>query len=167
MSLKFGLWLVEQGLVSCDQFCGLVKIQQESLPSPSTVAFRANLMTLRQVSTVQEQIASSQGGDFLEIAGSLGFINGKTAETILQLQSLSATSIESLCVLCGLLSKEQARVLKRHFQQGKNTTQTSGQKVAETETSQSPPANQDKAHPVPEPKFRQRPVIVHQYDVTY
>ncbi len=168
MSLKFGLWLVEQGLITCDQFCGLVKIQQDNLPSPSTIAFRGNLMTARQVASVQEVVESENGGEFLEVATANGYVNEKTAETIRQLQNLAATPIQNLTVLCGLMTREQCRVLQRHFQQGKRVTEQPDlpSELPTTEAA-ALPANQDRAHPIPEPKFRQRPVIVHQYDVTY
>ena len=52
MSLKFGIYLVEQRIISPEQFCGLVKIQQESAKSMATLALRKNMMTIKQVARV-------------------------------------------------------------------------------------------------------------------
>jgi hypothetical protein len=49
MSLKFGIYLVEQRIISPEQFCGLVKIQQEATMSLATIALRKNILTIKQV----------------------------------------------------------------------------------------------------------------------
>ncbi|MFN9753000.1 MAG: hypothetical protein ACK57U_16625, partial [Planctomycetota bacterium] len=72
MSLNFGLYLVEQGVISCDQFCGLVKVQQMALPTPASVAIRSNLLTVRQVGQVLSLMELNPGRTFFEAARSLG-----------------------------------------------------------------------------------------------
>lgn len=179
MSLKFGLWLVEQGIVTCDQFCGLIKIQQESLPPSTTIVLRENVMTMRQVRTVNELVEGGAAGDFLDVAESCGFVVPKLASAIRQLQQIEAPSIASLAVQCGLMTAGQVQVLFRHFERLQAAPRTPAGESAAESSSQIPEGQSQNAgaaadaagsfqpHPVPEPKFRQRPVIVHQYDVTY
>ena len=52
MSLNFGIYLVEQRIITPEQFCGLVKIQQEALPSLANVAIRKNMLTIKQVAMI-------------------------------------------------------------------------------------------------------------------
>lgn len=178
MSLKFGLWLVEQGIMTCDQFCGLVRIQQDALPSPAAVVLRENVMTLRQVSATNLELERTGSDDFVAAAEALGFLPPKLAIAIRQLQQMEAPSIRTLAIQCGLVSADQAVVLERHF--GKLRMQKSAATTAQPAPTDEPESNEVAAgsasdstpgnyepHPVPEPKFRQRPVIVHQYDVTY
>ncbi len=174
MSLRFGLWLVEQGVMTCDQFCGLVKIQQDNLPAPGAVALRANLMTIRQVDEVNRLIETSveNGSDFLQLAVGKAYITAVNARTVQQIQTLEAPPLDRLAIQYGLLTKAQAEVLLRHFLYG-NSIRTSPPAPADNEMENelqpvTKPEGEDfTPHPIPEPKFRQRPVIVHQYDVTY
>jgi hypothetical protein len=171
MSLRFGLWLTEQGLISCDQFCGLVKIQQDSLPAPGAIALQRNLMSIRQVAAVNSEIEQTGGGDFLNIAVERRLIQPAVAELISRLQSVSAESITTLAIRCGLITAAQADVLYRHFLKSANRLPAQPA-PAETPVAEVPAAGQaalpsEVRQPVPQPKFRQRPVIVHQYDVTY
>ena len=68
MSLKFGIYLVEQRVISAEQFCGLVKIQQESAQTMATIALRKNLMTIKQVNFVLDQMESKPGMNFEDMA---------------------------------------------------------------------------------------------------
>lgn len=169
MSLRFGLWLTEQGLISCDQFCGLVKIQQESLPSPGAIALQRNLMSIRQVAAVNSEIEQNGGGDFLDLAVERRLIQPAVAELIARLQSVSAESLTTLAIRCGLITATQADVLHRHFLKSANRAPAQALPAAEPATPAEAAAAQpgEARQPVPQPKFRQRPVIVHQYDVTY
>ena len=60
MSLKFGIYLVEQRVISAEQFCGLVKIQQETSHTMATIALRKNLMTIKQVDNVLDQMDAQE-----------------------------------------------------------------------------------------------------------
>ena len=61
MSLKFGIYLVEQRIMSPEQFCGLVKIQQESIRSTASLAIAHNYLTMKQVSRVLDEIGENDG----------------------------------------------------------------------------------------------------------
>ena len=70
MSLKFGIYLVEQRIVTPEQFCGLVKIQQESTRSLASLAIANNFLTMKQVSRVLDGVTHNEG-EFIEFALSL------------------------------------------------------------------------------------------------
>ena len=68
MSLKFGIYLVEQRLITPEQFCGLVKIQQDALANLATISIRKNMMTIKQVARVLDQQELTPAKSFVQIA---------------------------------------------------------------------------------------------------
>ena len=164
MSLKFGIYLVEQRIVTPEQFCGLIKIQQESTRALPTIALQKNLMTIRQVANVLEAINGNPGKEFQRVAIEMKYLHPKEADYLLQVQQTSADSIRSLAVECGLLTERQAAVLFLHFQntaskkQAPATPQAASPQIQET-TAPEAPAKPKTARPK-QPNFRRRPVII-------
>lgn len=116
MSIKFGLFLVEQGIISCDQFCGLLKIQQLAAPSPASVAIRRNLMTVKQVGQILGLIELNPELDFIEAGKRLGIIGPADQQRLEQEQQLLLPAIPFLLVECGLLRANQVEILARSFE---------------------------------------------------
>jgi len=116
MSIKFGLFLVEQGIISCDQFCGLLKIQQMAAPSPASVAIRRNLMTVKQVGQILGLIELTPELDFIEAGKRLGIIGATDQQRLEQEQQLLLPTIPFLLVECGLLRANQVETLTRSFE---------------------------------------------------
>ncbi len=194
MSLKFGIYLVEQRIVTPEQFCGLVKIQQESAKALPTIALTKNLMTIRQVADVLDTTKSNAEKSFQQVAVEMGYLHAKEVDYLLQIQQTTAETIRGLAVECGLLTERQAAVLYLHFEKNvskqsqtsrsetsrsetsqSETSQTqtstppaSGDRVAETKTNQSASAAQptttENASPK-RPNFRRRPVIIERENV--
>jgi hypothetical protein len=139
MSIKFGLFLVEQGIISCDQFCGLLKIQQMAAPSPASVAIRRNLMTVKQVGQILGLIELNPELDFVEAGKRLGIIGSTEQQRLEQEQQLLLPTIPFLLVECGLLRANQVETLTRSFEKAQSreslaataSTQQSGALVAE------------------------------------
>jgi len=165
MSLKFGIYLVEQRIVTAEQFCGLVKIQQESTKALSTISLQKNLMTIRQVANVLEAIEESPGKDFQRLAIDMGYLHQKEADYLLQIQQTTAEPLRSLTVECGLLTERQASVLYLHFQRNisklsaTSQTQTSTPSAAAPAASEPMPSQKPPTRPK-QPNFRRRPMII-------
>ena len=152
MSLKFGIYLVEQRIISPEQFCGLVKIQQEATMSLATIAIRKNLLTIREVATILDVQEVHPGKSFVQIALENDFLDRADAEQLLHFQQLSCLSIQHLAIECGLITRSQANALQRHFSRDRNQT------VEPVETTpERPPSSRPR-----QPKFKQRPVVVRQ-----
>lgn len=120
MSIKFGLFLVEQGILSCDQFCGLLKIQQMAAPSPASVAIRRNLMTVKQVGQILGLIELNPEIDFVEAGKRLGIIGATEQQRLEQEQQLLLPTIPFLLVECGLLRVNQVETLTRGFEKAQS-----------------------------------------------
>ncbi len=169
MSLKFGIYLVEQRIVTPEQFCGLVKIQQESTRSIASLAIKHNILTIKQVSRLQD-LARIRGAQLLEIATEDKLIDRADANRLMRLQEQSGETIRSLAVECGLLTERQAEVLYNHFlRHGSRPISLSHRQPAEKphrviRPKQKPASAQTKpARPsAPSPKFRKSPIITHE-----
>ena len=173
MSLKFGIYLVEQRIISPEQFCGLVKIQQEALASLASVAIRKNMMTIKQVANVLDELELTPGKSFIQIAMESDFLDRADAQQLFQEQQHTSPTIRKLVQECGLLTERQTLVLFQHYQK----TGTRPIQARPTVKIELPPAAQNKEFgtsrdgidPAVEsqtpraPKYKQRPVIVSQY----
>ena len=166
MSLKFGIYLVEQRVISAEQFCGLVKIQQESAQTMATIALRKNLMTIKQVNFLLDQMEITPGMNFEDMALEKGLIDSQDLNIMQQTKQVSCPPIRSLLVECGLLTRHQSNVLFEHFEkQGQATVQhkasmpkpNMAKKPAAMQTA-SPTAKASPA--MPQPKFQQRRPII-------
>lgn len=162
MSLKFGIYLVEQRIVTPEQFCGLVKIQQESTRSLASLAIKHNVLTIKQVSRLQDLSRIRRSG-FLETALEENLLDRADANRLERLAEQSGESIRSLAVECGLLSQRQAEVLFNHFlRHGSRPISLlpTAPVARRTDTSsQNRPTETPKRSVTPSPKFRKSPII--------
>ena len=182
MSLKFGIYLVEQRVISAAQFCGLVKIQQDSAQTMATIALRKNLMTIKQVNFLLDQMEAKPGIYFEVMALEKGLIDSHDLNILQQARETSCPPIRQLLVECGLLTHHQTKVLNEHFQKlGQATANRAATTTHAAAGSATPkpymrktPASAQQASPaataapstpqaapsMPMPKFQQRrPVI--------
>jgi len=169
MSLKFGIYLVEQRIISPEQFFGLVKIQQESTRSLASLAIAHNYLTMKQVSRLLDLIEGDDN-QFIEEATSKGMMERSDAAHLVRLQEQSGESIQSLAVECGLLTGRQSEVLVNHFNRyGSRKVEMKKAAVAAKAAAPQkpkPPApkaplkpNMEQPKQAPSPKFRKRPLI--------
>ena len=160
MSLKFGIYLVEQRIISPEQFCGLVKIQQEATMSLATIALRKNVLTIKQVASVLDLSEVHPEKSFLKIAMEQDLIDRADADQLLHEQQSTCPSIRKLIVECGLLTQRQTSVLFLHFERNGSQVMTHKPK-SHSKPAAAMPGEQQPAGPR-EPKFKQRPVVVRQ-----
>lgn len=169
MSLKFGIYLVEQRIISPEQFCGLVKIQQEASMSLATIALRKNILTIKQVANVLDIAEVTPEKSFVKLAMEQDLIDRADADQLLHEQQNSCPSIRKLVVECGLLTQRQSSVLFLHFE--RHGSQATSRRAERSAPAQQPAAQPAAPQPQPaptqptrprQPKFKQRPVVVRQ-----
>ena len=164
MSLKFGIYLVEQRIISPEQFCGLIKIQQEATMSLANIALRKNILTIKQVSRLLDIQESNPHHSFIQIAIEEELMDCGDADLMLHEQQMSCPSIPRLVVECGLLTQRQSAVLLHHFEKMTRVSKAPAASTPEvlmpkpTET----PAPSPTVRPR-QPKFAQRPAAVKPY----
>jgi hypothetical protein len=173
MSLKFGIYLVEQRIISPEQFCGLVKIQQEAAITMASIALRKNLMTIKQVTATIDAGAVEPGKSFVQLAAERGLIDQQDIHLMMQEKETNTPSLRKLLVECGLLTKRQTSVLFMHFEKLSSAASTRQHAAASQQAKPkadfkpaapvAPAASAAKEEAVRQPKFQQRrPVIVRQ-----
>ena len=116
MSLQFGLYLIEQGIITCDQFCGLVGIQQQMIPAPSTVALQRDLLTIRQVARLYDELEKNRGISFLSAAVEFQYLTKQQAQMIEKLSELLGPSFDDMLVDCRVMTREQVNRLRSQFE---------------------------------------------------
>lgn len=168
MSLKFGIYLVEQRIISPEQFCGLVKIQQESAMSMATIALRKNMMTIKQVARVLDIREVNPSKSFSQVVVDEDMLDRTDADELVRAQQLSCPSVRKLVVECGLLTERQSQVLFGHFQRVGTRTTTETQTPTPTQPATTPTKQPGKTTQTTgmrprRPKFKQRPIVVHPY----
>jgi len=165
MSLKFGIYLVEQRVISAEQFCGLIKIQQESSHTMATIALRKNIMTIKQVNHLHDQMETRTDIKFEDLAFEKGMIDSADLNVMLQTKEVSCPPIRQLLVECGLLTQHQTKVLFEHYEKhGYTSVQHKAASTAMPKPNigktLTPPPTAKPASSMPQPKFQQRrPVI--------
>ena len=162
MSLKFGIYLVEQRIITPEQFCGLVKIQQEATMSFATIAIRKNILTIKQVAHVLDEIEIAPEKSFVQVALEQDLIDRADADQMLHAQQLSSPSIRKLVIECGLLTQRQTAVLFMHFEKHGSGGQTQAQPARKPQPagSQVDTAATPVAAGPRQPKFQQHPTTV-------
>ncbi len=169
MSLKFGIYLVEQRVVTPEQFCGLIKIQQESVQTLAKIALQRNMLTIRQVANILDAQEAQAQKPFHYLAIEMGYLSAAEAERLVKTQEGSAVSIRHLVTECGLLTQEQCRVLFGHFEKSAFQAvqrQEAGtpQPAATTQVRETPPATTKPAQPgLRQPNFKRRPIITQKH----
>lgn len=173
MSLKFGIYLVEQRIVTPEQFCGLIKIQQESVRTLAKISLQRNLLTIRQVANILDSQESSSKA-FHHLAIEMNYLTVAEAEVLLKAQESTGVSIKHLVVECGLLTESQCAALYSHFERSVfRTAQKAEKHSAEKDTVKtSAPANATQGQPSTDtpnespqskprqPNFKRRPLII-------
>jgi hypothetical protein len=172
MSLKFGVYLVEQRIVTPEQFCGLIKIQQESVRSLAKISLERNMLTIRQVANIldaQEKNPNASTKPFHQLAVEMNYLSINEADSLLKAQEGSGVSINQLLVECGLLTESQSRVLYSHFQRmafrSAQKVEQAAQHKAPNTSDQSPATNTPSANGPRQPNFKRRPVIIQNREV--
>ncbi len=166
MSLKFGIYLVEQRIISPEQFCGLVKVQQEATRTIASIAIRKNVLTINQVARILDLQDTTPAQSFLQVAIAHDLLEVADANELSRQQELSCPTIRDLAVECGLLTKHQTVVLFQHFEKQRTASPTMrrGHGTSVKAPPKAPIGHRESIQGgPPRPKFQQRPVIVSAY----
>ena len=134
----------------------------------ATIALRKNLMTIKQVNHLLDQLENRKDVKFEELALEKGMIDLADLKIMQQSKELSCPPIRQLLVECGLLTQHQTQVLFEHFEKhGYTNVQHKAASTAMPKPNigktLAPNPIAQPTSSMPQPKFQQRrPVIQRQ-----
>jgi hypothetical protein len=140
-----------------------VKIQQETTMSLANIALRKNMLTIKQVAQILDELEAAPHKSFEQVAVEFDFLDNADAAQLLRFQQISSTPIRKLVSECGLLTERQAAVLFNHFERAPiDATQSS-----QGSTPRTPAEEPQQPHSRPRmPKYKSRPIIMKPYTTT-
>ena len=110
--MQFGVYLVENDIISSDEFFEAVKLQLRTRPQIGALAIEMQKLNVRQVFALLSRQCDSPGEIFGELALKAGFLTAEELSQLVQEQSRRAVPLHELLVEIGVLAPEDA---KRHY----------------------------------------------------
>jgi hypothetical protein len=110
--MQFAMYLVENGVISCEEFFEALKLQLHSRPQLGALAIDTHRLTFRQVSAVLRAQCDEPNELFGEIAIRLGHLSEADLAELLAEQAARAKPLVEVLVENGFLS---AKLAEQHY----------------------------------------------------
>ena len=104
--MQFGMYLVDNGLLSTQAFYKALKLQMRSRPQLGTIAIQSRRLTVKQMFIILQEQCDTPQQMFGEIAVRLGYLTNEDLNQLLDEQSRHMASLRDLLVEHGFLSAE-------------------------------------------------------------
>jgi hypothetical protein len=104
--MQFAMYLVDNGVISCDEFFEAMKLQMKTRPQLGALAIETRKLTCRQVFSILRAQCEEPNTLFGEIAVRLGYLNEKDLNQLLAEQAARATPLVEVLVENDILSPE-------------------------------------------------------------
>jgi hypothetical protein len=111
-AMQFGIYLVENGVISSDEFFETVKLQLRSRPQLGSLAIQTRKLNFRQVFAILRAQCDSPNELFGELAVSLGYLTQSDLSQLLSEQSMQSKGFVDVLVENGILS---ADLVEQHY----------------------------------------------------
>jgi len=106
--MQFGMYLVDNGVISCEEFFEALKLQLHSRPQLGALAIETRRLTFRQVFAVLRTQCDEPNELFGEIAIRLGYLTDETLAQLLDEQAARAKPLIEVLVDNDFISAELA-----------------------------------------------------------
>ncbi len=126
--MQFGMYLVDNGVISCEEFFEAVKLQLHSRPQLGALAIDTRRLSFRQVSRVLREQCDEPNQMFGEIAVRLGYLSEEELSTLLDEQAARELPLDEVLVEHGFLSRE---AVEYHFTEFRRCMKDAESEVAE------------------------------------
>jgi len=107
MSLKFAVQLLDEKVVSQDQFVDLVRKYESSCLPSMAIAMSQNFITIRQARQILELQNERPEMSFEQAACEFGILSIEKCQKIAAAQETSRRSIEQIAIDSGICTKDQ------------------------------------------------------------
>jgi len=106
--MQFAMYLVEDGVISCEEFFEAVKLQLRSRPQLGALAIESRRLSFRQVSAILRTQCDEPNELFGEIAVRLGYLTPEDLADLLAEQAAQAKPLLEVLVENHFLSADEA-----------------------------------------------------------
>lgn len=111
--MLFGVYLVDRGVITADQFVETLKCQLSTRPPLGTLAVRLHELSSRHVAAILGEQSETPGELFGDTAVRLGFLSEDDLIRLLRKQTSRMTPFPTLLVELGYVEKDD---VARHLQ---------------------------------------------------
>lgn len=113
--MLFGIYLVENGVLSAEDFVEAVKLSQHSRPQIGALAIQMRLLSCRQVFSILDAQCDAPQELFGETAVRLGYLSQEDLWRLLALQGQRAQPFDELLIENRFLPREVVEHHKRAY----------------------------------------------------
>lgn len=125
--MQFAMYLVDNGVMTCEDFFEALKLQIHSRPQLGALAIDTRRLSFRQVSAILSHQCDEPNQRFGEIAMRLGYLKEEELSALLVEQAKRVTPLTDVLVENGFLSEAE---LELHFADYRNCMQRAGGALA-------------------------------------
>jgi hypothetical protein len=104
--MQFAMYLVDNGVISCEEFFEALKLQVNTRPQLGALAIETRRLTFRQVFSILRTQCDEPNTMFGELAVRLGYLTDQDVAQLLTEQASRALPIVEVLVENGFLSAE-------------------------------------------------------------
>ncbi len=101
--MQFGIFLVENGVITCEEFFETLKLQLRTRPQLGALAIELRMLTARQVFHVLRSQCDAPGDIFGELAVNLGCLNPAQLGQLVHEQTVRTRPFCEFLVASGIL----------------------------------------------------------------
>lgn len=110
--MQFAMYLVDNGVISCEEFFEALKLQMNTRPQLGALAIETRRLTFRHVFAILRAQCDEPNTMFGELAVRLGYLSEQDVTKLLAEQASRAMPLLEVLVENGFLSAEDA---ERHY----------------------------------------------------
>jgi hypothetical protein len=110
--MQFAMYLVDNGVISCEEFFEALKLQMSTRPQLGALAIETRRLSFRQVFAILRAQCDEPNTLFGELAVRMGHLTDDDVSTLLAEQASRATPLLEVLVDNGFLSADGA---ERHY----------------------------------------------------
>jgi hypothetical protein len=110
--MQFGIYLVENGIISTEEFFEATKLHLRSRPQLGSLAIQTRKLNFRQVFAILRAQCDSPNELFGELAVSLGYLTQEDLSQLLSEQAMRSKGFVDVLVESGLMS---ADLVEQHY----------------------------------------------------
>ena len=122
--MQFGMYLVENGVITCDEFFEALKLQLKSRPQLGALAIERRKLNVRQVFSVLRCQCDSPDDMFGELAVRNGYLTEAELTELLHEQSVRVRPFSEIVIEAGILSPA---VVEKHYADYRRALEPAGE----------------------------------------